>query len=107
MRLCAGRKPCASAPTRLRTHPPPKIYRVIYFRAETASIRNVDDRFAALRNRYILDRADRLSLGALNASGSLKAYTSPPPHLYKCGGGDVYAFALLFGKLAEWGVSEK
>ena len=43
-------------------------------------------RSAALRNRHILDRADKLFLGALNPAGQLKALTPLPPHLYKCGG---------------------
>ena len=51
------------------------------------SIRRVDARSAALRNRYILDHADRLFLGALDPDGSLKELLSLPPHLYKCGGG--------------------
>ena len=52
------------------------------------SIRRVDPCFAVLRNRYILDHADNLFLGALDPSGSLKELMSLPPHLYKCGGSD-------------------
>ena len=50
------------------------------------SIRRVDARSAALRNRSILDHADRLFLGALDPDGSLEELLSRPPHLYKCGG---------------------
>ena len=35
------------------------------------TIRRVDARSAALRNRYILDHVDRLCLGALDPDGSL------------------------------------
>ena len=52
------------------------------------SIRRVDARSATLRNRYILDHAAKLFLGALDPFGSLKELSSLPPHLYKCGGSD-------------------
>ena len=52
------------------------------------SIRRVDARSAALRNRYILDRADSLFLGALDPDGSLKDLLSPPSHLHKSERGD-------------------
>ena len=55
------------------------------------SICRADARSAALRNRYILDHADSLFLGALDPSGSPKGLMSLPPHLYKCGGsGEPY-----------------
>ncbi len=39
-------------------------------------MRRVDARSAALRNRYILDHADRLFLGARDPAGSLKGLTA-------------------------------
>ena len=50
------------------------------------SIRRVDARSAAQRNRYILDHADSLFLGALDPDGSLTDLLPPPSHLYKCEG---------------------
>ena len=56
------------------------------------SIRRVDARSAALRNRYILDHADRLFLGALDPKSSLKELLKLPSHLYKCEGSDKMPF---------------
>ena len=42
--------------------------------------------------------ANKLFFGAFNENGSLKELLELPPHLYKCGGSDVYAEAHLFGK---------
>lgn len=39
-------------------------------------MRRVDARSAALRNRYILDHADRLFLGTCDPAGSLKGLTA-------------------------------
>ena len=50
------------------------------------SIRRVDARSAARRNRCILDHADKLFLGALDPDGSLTDLFPPPSHLYKCEG---------------------
>ena len=75
--------------------------RLLVLSPVSQSISRVDARSAALRNRYILDHAESLFLGALDPSGSLKELMSLPPHLYKCGGSDGYALTHLFGKLAE------
>ena len=72
--------------------------RLLVISPVSQSIRRVDARSAALRNRYILDHADTFFLGALDPDGSLKDLMELPPHLYKCGGSDVYALAHLFGK---------
>mgnify|MGYP004523759113 FL=1 len=40
------------------------------------SMRRVDARSATLRNRYILDHADRLVLGTRDPAGSLKGLTA-------------------------------
>ena len=50
------------------------------------SIRRVDVRSAAQRNRCILDHADKLFLGALDLDGSLTDLLPLPSHLYKCEG---------------------
>lgn len=50
------------------------------------SIRRVDARSAAQRNRYIRDHADSLFLGALDPDGSLTDLLPLPSHLYKCEG---------------------
>ena len=50
------------------------------------SIRRVDARSAAQRNRCILDHADSLFLGALDPDGSLTDLLPLPSHLYKCEG---------------------
>ena len=61
--------------------------RLLVISSVSQSLRRIDARAAALRNRYILDQADRLLLGALDLDGSLLKKLSPlPPHLYKCGG---------------------
>ena len=49
-------------------------------------MRRVDARSATLRNRYILDHADSLFLGALDPDGSLTDLLPLPSHLYKCEG---------------------
>ena len=46
------------------------------------SIRRVDARSAAQRNRYILDHADSLFLGARDPDGSLTDLFPLPSHLY-------------------------
>ncbi len=46
--------------------------RLLVISPVSQSIRRVDARSAALRNRYILDHADSLFLGALDPEGSLK-----------------------------------
>ena len=50
------------------------------------SIRRVDARSAAQRNRCILDHADSLFLGARDSDGSLTDLLPLPSHLYKCEG---------------------
>ena len=51
------------------------------------SIRRVDARSAAQRNRYILDHAEEpLFLGARDPDGSLTDLLPLPSHLYKCEG---------------------
>ena len=65
--------------------------RLLVISPVSQSIRRVDARSAALRNRCICGHADNLFLGALDPSGSLKELMSLPPHLYKCGGsGEPY-----------------
>ena len=60
------------------------------------TIRRVDARSAAQRNRYILDHADKLFLGALDPDGSLTDLLPLPSHLYKCeGSGRPLALARL------------
>ena len=49
-------------------------------------MRRVDARSATLRNRYILDHADSLFLGARDPDGSLTDLFPLPSHLYKCEG---------------------
>ena len=60
--------------------------RLLVISPVSQSVRRVDAHSAALRNRYILDHADSLFLGALDPNGSLKELLPLPPHLYKCGG---------------------
>jgi len=57
--------------------------RLLVISSVSQSLRRIDARSAALRNRYILDLADWLFLGALDPDGSLKDLMSLPPHLYK------------------------
>ena len=57
------------------------------------SIRRVDARSAAQRNRYILDHADSLFLGALDPDGSLTDLLPLPSHLYKCEGSGAHGNA--------------
>ena len=44
----------------------------------------------ALRNRYILDHADKLFLGARDPDGSLTDLFPLPSHLYKCEGSPTF-----------------
>ena len=60
--------------------------RLLVLSPVSQSVRRVDAHSAALRNRYILDHADRLFLGALDPDGSLKGLLKIPSHLYKCEG---------------------
>ena len=52
--------------------------RLLVLSPVSQSISRVDARSAALRNRYILDHADRLFLGALDPNGSLKDLSTTP-----------------------------
>ena len=47
----------------------------------------------ALRNRYILDHADKLFLGARDPDGSLTDLLPLPSHLYKCEGSGAHGNA--------------
>ena len=54
--------------------------RLLVISPVSQSISRVDARSAALRNRYILDHADRLFPGALDPKGPLKGLLKQPPH---------------------------
>ena len=47
----------------------------------------------ALRNRYVLDHADKLFLGARDPDGLLTDLFSLPSHLYKCEGSGAHGNA--------------
>ena len=68
--------------------------RLLVLSPVSLSIRRVDARSAALRNRYILDHADKLFLGALDPSGSLKDLLSQPSHLHESKRGDKLCYGV-------------